>query len=86
MMHINSTGIRAIARVKKVHNSMISAWIKQVDKVIKDAFIEKLKDIQPKDISILELDELFTYLKKKKIKRMYLVLLTETYSELLILK
>jgi hypothetical protein len=79
-------GIRAIARIKKVHNSVISVWIKQIGKVAKEAFTEKLKEVQPKDISILELDELFTYIKKKKIKRMYLVLSTETSSELLISK
>ena len=86
MMYINSMGIRAIARVKKVHNSVISVWIKQIGKVTKEVFCEKLTEVQPKDISILELDELFTYIKKKKIKRMYLVLSTETSCELLISK
>lgn len=86
MMYINSMGIRAIARVKKVHNSVISVWIKQVGKVTKEAFAEKLNEVQPKDINILELDELFTYIKKKKTKRIYLVLSTETNCELLISK
>lgn len=86
MMYINSMGIRAIGRVKNVHNSVISVWIKQMGEVVKDAFREKVKDITPKDINILEVDELFTYVKKKKIKRMYLVLQTETGSELLISK
>jgi transposase-like protein len=84
MMYINSMGIRAIARVKKVHNSVISLWIRQMGKVVKEAFIEKIGDVQPKDISILELDELFTYVKKKRTKRIYLVLSTETGCELLI--
>jgi len=86
MMYINSMGIRAIARVKKVHNSVISLWIKQMGTITKESFIEKIEEAEPKDISILELDELFTYVKKKKIKRIYLVLLTETGSELLISK
>ena len=86
MMYINSMGIRAIARIKKVHNSVISTWIKQIGKVTKEAFIEKVQVVQPKDISVLELDELFTYVKKKKIKRIYLVLSTETSCELLISK
>lgn len=85
-MYVNSMGIRAIARVKKVHNSVISVWIKQMGDVVKRAFHEKVDKITPKDISILELDELFTYVKKKRIKRMYLVLSTETGSELLISK
>jgi len=85
-MYINSMGIRGVARVKKVHNSLISLWIKQMGKVIKEAFIEKINEVQPKDISILEIDELFTYVKKKKIKHMYLVLSTETGLELLMSK
>lgn len=86
MLYINSMGIRAIGRIKKVHNSLISVWIKQMGKVIKEAFAEKIKEVQAKDISILEVDELFTYVKKKKIKRIYLVLSTETSLELLISK
>lgn len=86
MMYINSMGIRAIARVKEIHNSLVSAWIKQIGTVTKNAFHEKVNEVEAKDINILELDELFTYVKKKKIKRMYLVLLTETTSELLISK
>jgi transposase-like protein len=86
MMYINSMGIRAIARVKKVHNSVISVWIKKMGEIIKETFHDRINEITPKDISILEIDELFTYVKKKRIKRMYLVLLTETGSELLISK
>jgi transposase-like protein len=86
MMYINSMGIRAIARVKKIHNSVVSLWIKKMGAVVKDAFIQKIEEVQEKDINIVELDELFTYIKKKKIKRMYLVLLTEIGSELLISK
>jgi transposase-like protein len=86
MMYINSMGIRAIARVKKVHNSVVSLWIKQMGEVVKSAFHEKINEIQPSHINILELDELFTYVKKKKIRRIYLVLSTETALELLISK
>ena len=86
MMYINSMGIRAIARVKKVHNSVISSWVKKMGEIIKDTFHDKINEVQPKDISILELDELFTYIKKKQIKRMYLVLSTESTCELLISK
>ena len=86
MMYINSMGIRAIARVKNIHNSLVSLWIKQMGEIIKDAFTKQIEEVQPKDINIVELDELFTYIKKKKIKRIYLVLLTEIGSELLISK
>ncbi|HJD55259.1 MAG TPA: hypothetical protein LFW21_01095, partial [Rickettsia endosymbiont of Pyrocoelia pectoralis] len=32
MLYVNSMGIRAIGRIKKVHNSLISVWIKQMGK------------------------------------------------------
>ena len=86
MMYINSMGIRAIGRVKNVHNSVISSWIKKAGRIMKEAFYSKIEEVQDKHISILELDELFTYVKKKPIKRIYLLLLTETDSELLISK
>ena len=79
-------GLRAIARVKKVHNSLVSLWVKQIGEISKTSFSEKIKDVHPKNVNILELDELFTYVKKKKIKRIYLALLTETICELLISK
>jgi len=71
-MYVNSMGIRAIARIKKVHNSVISLWIKQMGEVTKAAFVEKLEEVQPKDIQILELDEVFTYVKKREIKHIYI--------------
>ncbi len=86
MMYINSMGIRAIARVKKIHNSLVSLWIRQIGEVVQEAFVEKIQEVEPKNINIVELDELFTYIKKKKIKRIYSVLLTETGLELLISK
>ena len=66
--------------------SVVSSWIKQIRLVAKESFNEELNKVQPKDIQILEADELFTYIKKKKIKRIYLLLLTESHSELLISK
>lgn len=85
-MYLNSMGIRAIARMKKVHNSVISSWIKKMGSVVKEEFTKKIEEVQSKDISIIEIDELFTYIKKKKIKHMYLLLSREIGSELLILK
>ena len=85
-MYLSSMSIRAIGRIKGVHNSVISYWIKKLGLVTRDCFSDKLSNIQEKDIKIIELDELFTYVKKKKGKHTYLVLLTETGLELLILR
>lgn len=62
-MYINSIIIRAIARVKGMHNS-ISLWIKQMGQKIKKEFENELARIQPNKIAALELDEVFTYIKK----------------------
>ena len=85
-MYLNSIGIREIARIKKVHNSVISSWIKKIGNVVKEEFKEKIDEVQDKNIRMIKIDELFTYIKKKKIKHMCLVLSTEASSELLILK
>jgi transposase-like protein len=86
MMYLNSIGLRAIARVKKIHNSLVSYWVKQVGTVVKEAFCSELEKVQSKDIKILEVDELFTYVKKKPIERIYLLMSTGTRVELLISK
>lgn len=85
-MYLSSMSIRAIARIKKVHHSVVSSWIKKIGSVTKELYFVELSRVQPKNIQILEIDELFTYIKKKKIKHIYLVLSTETQTELLISK
>ena len=85
-MYLNSMGIRAIGRIKKVHNSVVSYWIRKMGVTVKEEFKKKIDEVQDKDIAIMEIDELFTYVKKKRTKRMYLVLWTETDSKLLMLK
>lgn len=86
MMHLNSVGFRAIARLKNIHNSVVAYWVKQAGLIAKENFYKELEKVQNKSIQILEIDELFTYVKKKKPKRIYLLALTETHSELLISK
>jgi transposase-like protein len=90
MMHVNSVGFRAIARIKKIHNSLVSYWIKKTGMIVKEKFIAETVKITDKNIKILEIDELYTYVKKnqkmaEKIS-LYGLLVTETTTELLILK
>ncbi len=86
MMYLNSVGLRAIERIKKIHNSLASYWVKQAGQVAKQKFYEELEKVQSPDIQILEIDELFTYCKKKKIKRIYLLASSGNQVELLISK
>jgi transposase-like protein len=85
-LYLGSGGIRAIGKAKGIHHSVISYWIKKAGIIMKEAFIEKMEKVQEKNIQILEVDELFTYVKKRPIKSIYLLLSTECETELLISK
>jgi uncharacterized C2H2 Zn-finger protein len=73
--YLGSGGIRAIGNAN---------WVKKAGIIMKEAFIEKMGKVQEKNIQILEVDELFTYVKKRPIESIYLLLLTEFGTELLI--
>jgi transposase-like protein len=86
-MSLNSMGLRAIGRVKNVHNSLISYWIKKSAEIAKEKIRKDTDNIEK--IEILEVDELCTYI-KKNLKmgvniRFYGLLSTETETKLLIL-
>ena len=54
--------------------------------MVKEGFRKELNKVQEGNIQILEVDELFTYVKKEKIKHMYLLMSTENQAKLLISK
>jgi len=83
-MYLHSMSIRAIAKIKQVHNSVVSYWIKKSGKIAKEAFYAEVGKVTEKNIQILEIDELFTYVKKNPAKRMYFLLSNEKHCELLI--
>jgi transposase-like protein len=93
-MYLESMGIRGISRVKKVHNSNISYWIKKAGKIAEEEFKKKSMNITKKDIAVVEIDELCTYVKKnllidQKTKpniHLYGLLWNETQVKFLILK
>ena len=59
-MYVNGMGIRAIARVKKIHHTTIINWIKQVGELLPNSYSP---DRTPQ---VGELDELETFVGKKK--------------------
>jgi transposase-like protein len=85
-MYLEGVGIRSIERLEKVPNPLIIQWIRKFSKVLKS----KLKEVEiPEDarkISIIELDELFSYCQKKLTKSTYGLLLIGTEIKLLISK
>ena len=95
-MYLGSMSIRAIAKIKNVHNSVVSYWIKKMAKVIQKILSNKISNIniEKEDIAVLEVDELCTYIKKNLKHQnqdgesisLYGLLWTETKTKLLILK
>ncbi len=83
-MYLEGVGIRSIERLEKVPNPLIIKWIRKYSDIIKQRLnlTEVPDDI--KKISIIELDELFTYCQKKLTKSTYGLLLIGTEIKLLI--
>ena len=76
----------SIERLEGVPNPLIIYWIRRFSNILKDKLkkVNVPKDI--KDIQILEIDELFSYCKKKQTKSTYGLLLIESEIKLLTLK
>ncbi|HSQ97704.1 MAG TPA: hypothetical protein VLL98_03210 [Rickettsiales bacterium] len=77
-MYINNVGIRSIERILNVPNELILNWIKNIGKNLEQIIENNKKQIKTtKKIEILEMDELWSYIKKNKIKSKYGLLLIE---------
>ncbi len=90
-LYLENCGIRTIERLTGVRNSQISKWILAAADDIKRELLHRQNDINSiKDISILEIDELCTYIKKDQKMEgslpSYGLLLIGTKVRLLILK
>ena len=68
-MYLNNCGIRRIAHILEIPLATVFSWIKKAGKIVEE-MVKKRKDNEEK-IEILELDELYTYIKKsqERIKR-----------------
>lgn len=77
-MYINNVGIRSIERILNVPNELILNWIKNVGRNLEQIIDNNKKQTKTtKKIEILEMDELWSYIKKNKIKSKYGLLLIE---------
>ncbi len=64
-LYLENCGIRSIERLTVVRNSQISNWIEGVALYVKTEFGKAQNNLNSvKDIAILEVDELCTYIKK----------------------
>jgi transposase-like protein len=73
-LYLENCGIRTIERLTGVRNSQISKWIEGVASHVKSEILKAQNNLNSvRDITILEIDELCTYIKKtKKRRRVYL--------------
>ncbi len=83
-MYLNNCGFRRVAAILDVPLSTIFSWIKKAGKIVDE--IVKTRDHERETIEILEMDELYTYIKKKSAKHEYGLLLIGTDSKMLRLK
>ena len=69
-MYLNNCGIRRIAHIIKTPLSTVLSWIKKAGKIL-EVMVKERKDNEGK-IEILEMDELYRYIKKspKEITRL----------------
>ena len=80
-MYLNSAGFRSIGRVLKVPFQLVHSWVRKAGEQVED---EASRRISPqKEIAILEMDELYTYIQKKSGKTEYGLLWIGTEMKLL---
>jgi transposase len=84
-LYTEGVGIRSIERLEDVPAPLLVHWLRNFGKMIREKLSATKIPDDAKEISILELDELFTYCKKKPKKPMFGLLWTETGIRLLIL-
>ena len=78
-MYLEGMGFRAIGRVLKVSNVAVLNWIKSYGKKIK----ELRKDVKPESIEVMELDEMWHFVQKKRNNVGYGLLMIENKESLL---
>lgn len=90
-LYLENCGIRTIERLTGVRNSQISTWIEEAAEQIKQEIAKSSNSINSiKDIAVLEIDELCTYIKKDQRMEvrlsLYGLLLIDSQVKLLILR
>jgi len=66
-MYLNNCGFRRIAEILNIPLATCFMWIKKAGRIV-DEMVREQKE-EPKNIEILEMDELFTFVKKASKKQ-----------------
>ena len=85
-MYLEGVGIRSIERLENVSAPLIVYWIRHFGELISKEVRRQQFPDKVENVEILEIDELFTYVKKRAIKPTYGLLWTGTKIKLLISK
>jgi transposase-like protein len=80
-MYLNSAGFRSIGRVLKVPFQLVHWWVKAAGELVEAEAAKRSNS--PKEIAILEMDELYTYVQKKSGEQEYGLLWIGTEMRLL---
>ena len=84
--YLEGVGIRSIARLENISAPMVINLIRTFSKKLQEKLQNQKVNEDIRNIEILEIDELFTYVQKKLPESTYGLLLIETEMKLLILK
>ena len=80
-MYLNSARFRSIGRVLKVPFQLVHSWVRKAGEQVENEASRRTNP--PKEIAILEMDELYTYIQKKSGKSEYGLLWIGTEMKLL---
>lgn len=80
-LYIHSNGIRQISKILKVAPSLVLFWIKKAHEKLKELVKRRLEN--KRKLDIIELDEIYTYVKKNFRGCSYGLLIAEEKSVLL---
>ena len=83
-MYLNNCGFRRIAAILEIPLTTVFSWIRRAGKLV-DEMVKNQKH-ERESIEVLEMDELYTYIKKKSAKHEYGLLSIGTDSRMLRLK
>ena len=86
MMALNSVGHRSIGRILKIPYQYVAKWLKKYADIVAEKLKKDAKQTAKTPIPIIELDELWTYVKKKPGRSGYGLLWIDSEVKLLILK
>ena len=82
MMYLNNVGIRKIAIFFGVSAPAVLKWIRNAHKLLQE-LLEKFNPLVSEKADIIELDEIYTYVKKRKNEQLYGLLILGDNSVLL---